>query len=105
MMNEIDPNSIPDFEMKPAKYQIWLFRYDDLDNIFDDEFVAEFDTPEEAIERAKELTDNENELNPYFNDSTAFLGVEVEEVVTFENGYEENIGSLFAECVKNPKFE
>jgi len=101
MLNEIDPTSIEDFEMKPATYQVWLFRYDDLDNIIDDEFVMEFDTPEEAITKARELVDNENELKPYFNDSTVYIQVEVETVVEFED-HTENVGSLFNEFVKNP---
>jgi hypothetical protein len=103
MRDEIDPNSIPDFEMKPATYQVWLWRYDDLDNIIDDEFVMEFDTPAEAIARARDLVDNESELNPYFNDSTAYIQVEVETTVEFED-HVENVGSLFNEFVKNPQF-
>ena len=103
MKNEIDPNSIPDFDEQDAEYQVWLFRYNDLDQIIDDEFISCHSSPDEAIARARDLVDDENEIASYFNDETAYVQVEVESVVTVE-GWEENIGSLFNEFVVNKNF-
>jgi len=103
--NEIDPNSIEDFELKQPTYQVWLFRYDELDNITGDEFIQEFSKFESAKARADELAEDETELNSYFTDSTAYVGIEVEEVVLLENGWEENQGSLYIVNKLNPNFD
>lgn len=102
MKNEIDPNSIEDFEAKPAEYQVWVFKYDDLDNIKDDTFVQSFSTPEAAIAHAQDMVDNPSSLSKYFTDDVAYIQVEVETVVDVED-HTENIGSLFNEFVNNPK--
>lgn len=102
MKNEIDPNSIPDFEEQDADYQVWVFTYDDLDNIIGDNFVQSFETPEAAIFHAQELVDNPSSLKKYFKDNVAYVQVEVETVVEVED-HTENIGSLFNEFVNNPE--
>lgn len=103
--NEIDPNSIEDFELKQPTYQVWLFRYNELDDITGDEFIQEFSKFESAKARADELAEDETELNSYFNDSTAYVGIEVEEVVLLDNGWEENQGSLYIVNKINPNFD
>ena len=105
MENEIDPNSIEDFEVKEPVYQVWLFRYDENDSIIDDEFIQEFSKFDLAKVRADELAEDETELSGYFTDKTAYVGIEVEEVVVIENGWEENQGSLYIVNKINPNYK
>jgi len=94
-----------DFETKKPTYQVWLFRYNELDDITGDQFIQEFNNFENAKARADELAEDEIELDSYFNNSTAYVGIEVEEVVQLETGWEENQGSLYIVNKINPKFD
>ena len=102
---EIDPNSIEDFESKQPVFQVCVFKYDEDDKLIDSEFVSESADYDESKKRAESLTGDPLELSQYFDDGVAYVGIEVEEVVKFEDGYEENQGSLYIERVINPKYE
>jgi len=88
-----------DFDLPPAKYQIWLFHYDEDDNILDEEnLLFTFSDPDPAMVKAKELVNDIETLKRYATPKTAYFGIEVETVVEFED-HSENVGTLFAEYV------
>jgi len=88
-----------DFEIEKADYQVWLFGYDEDDQITDFEFsLFSSKNPDEAVAYAKHLVENEDvemitELTDIPKD-VAYLGIEVEEVVDVE-GIETNAGSIY----------
>lgn len=102
---EIDPNSIEDFESDQPVFQVCVFKYDEDDNIISSDFISESADYDASKKRAESLVNDPLELSQYFDDGVAYVGVEVEEVVKFEDGYEENQGSLYVERVINPKYE
>ena len=100
---ELDTNKFEefeeDFDARPAKYQVWLFHYDEDDNILDDEdLLFTFADPDPAVEKAKQLTLDQETLARYATPKTAYFGIEVETVVEFED-HTENVGTLFQEMV------
>ena len=88
-----------DFEIEKADYQVWIFGYNEDDQITDFEFsLFSSKNPDEAVAYAKHLVENEDvemitELIDIPGD-VAYLGVEVEEVVEVE-GVETNQGSIY----------
>lgn len=88
-----------DFVAKPALYQVWLFHYDEDDNILDEEnLLYTFSDPDPAVATAKELVLHPESLARYATPKTAYFGIEVETVVEYEN-HSENVGTLFQEMV------
>ena len=88
-----------DFDAKPALYQVWLFHYDEDDNILEEEnLLYTFSDPDPAVATAKELVLHPESLARYATAKTAYFGIEVETVVEFEN-HTENVGTLFHEFV------
>ena len=88
-----------DFEAKPAKYQVWLFHYDEDDNILEEEnLLYTFADPDPAVAKAKDLVTDQKTLARYATAKTAYFGIEVETVVEFED-HTENVGTLFQEMV------
>jgi len=86
-------------ELKGAKYQVWLFHYDEDDNILDEEnLLFTFADPDPAVAKAKELVQDQKTLARYATPKTAYFGIEVETVVDLD-GFEENVATLFQEMV------
>ncbi len=89
-----------DFEIFPAKYEVWLFNYDEDDNILDeDTLLFSFSDPDPAVAKAKELVDHPEELARYATSKTAYFGIEVETTVEYDDGYSENVGTLFQQFI------
>ena len=96
-LEELDAE-LGEIDTPPAKYQIWVFNYDENDELLCESFLAEFDDPDPAVEQAKNFTQHKELLIKYATPETAYFGIEVETVVDLE-GYEENVGTLFQEFI------
>lgn len=99
---EIDLEGL-EFEGQDASYQIWVFTYDEDDNILDDDFlIKKYNDPNKAIEDAKVLVTklnlNDNNIGIVFPKNAAYVEVVVETVVEIED-YETNIATLFSDHV------
>ena len=92
-----------DFDIRPAKYEVWLFHYDEDDNILDEEnLLYSFNDPDPAVKKAKELMLDHEALERYATPKTAYFGIEVETVVEYED-HSENVGTLFHDFVISRK--
>jgi len=95
-----DIDELEDFDVKSAKYQIWVFKYDKEQNILDDNImIAEFDNPDAAVTKAKELVINSKAMMNMVTPESYYLQVEVETVVDTEDG-EENVATIFQENIQ-----
>ena len=95
----LDPNEIPDFDLKKADYQVWEFPRDKDDNLLNRGPIKIWasDDPDEAIEHAKSYVAgiNKKAERLYYDNEADRLTVEVETVVEVEGEGTENIGSIF----------
>ncbi len=100
---DLDKEFEEDFEVKEAKYDVYLYNYDyDVDHlsILDEtKLVASFSDPEQALSKAEELTTDVDVLKKLAASNAHFVSVEVETTVETE-GSLENVGTLFAEVIK-----
>lgn len=97
---KVDLEGLEDFDLKSAKYQLWVFKYDKDQNILDDNIMlGEFKTPDAAITKAKELVINSKAMMKLVTDESYYLQVEVETVVDTGDG-EENVGTIFQENIQ-----
>lgn len=84
LMNSIvdDIEDIP--EDAEVIYSVWALGHDSGDAVTDVEYlIGEFDNPDEAVERANQVTTAEmlNEIGSTKSDGTAYFSIEVETVV------------------------
>lgn len=95
-----DIDELEDFDMKSAKYQIWVFKYDKDQNILDDNIMfGEFTAPDAAVTKAKELVINSKAMMKLVTPESYYLQVEVETVVDTDEG-EENVATIFQENIQ-----
>lgn len=95
-----DIDELEDFDVKSAKYQVWVFKYDKDQNILDDNLlIGEFEEPDAAITKAKELVINLKALMNMVTPESYYLQVEVETVVDVDGG-EENVATIFQENIQ-----
>jgi hypothetical protein len=100
LVEELDLNEVEDFDVKPAKYDVYLYNYDVDQNILDEStLVASYADPDLAIKRAKELIDDTETLERLAAKNAVFVSIEVETTVEREDTVE-NVGTLFADGVK-----
>lgn len=89
-----------DFEVKPAKYDVYLYNYDANQNIMDETaLVASCADPDLAIKRAKELSEDMEALKRLAASDAHFVSVEVETTVERDDCVE-NAGTLFATSIQ-----
>ena len=97
---KVDLEGLEDFDVKPAKYQLWVFKYDKDQRILDDNIMlGEFKNPDAAVTKAKELVINSKAMMNMVTPESYYLQVEVETVVDTGEG-EENVGTIFQENIQ-----
>ena len=95
-----DIDELEDFDMKSAKYQLWVFKYDKDQSILDDTvFIGEFDNPDVAVAKAKDLVINSKAMMHMVTPESYYLQVEVETIINTDEG-EENVATIFQENVQ-----
>ena len=100
MVEELHLDEVEDFDIREAKYDVYLYNYDADQNIMDEStLVVRFSDPELAIKRAKELLEDNDALVRLAASDAHFVSVEVETTVEREDCVE-NIGTLFADGIK-----
>lgn len=100
MVEEMNLNDVEDFDIKSAKYEIYLYNYDAEQNILDETtLVASFADPDLAIKKAQELASDLDALERLAAKDAVFVSVEVETTVEREDTVE-NIGTLFTDGIK-----
>jgi hypothetical protein len=100
LVEEMDLDSIQDFEAKSAWYQVWLFAYDKEMNILDTEiFIDESKDPNKAIEYAQTFIAEDRYKGLAIPEEAYFLSVEVETVVDYED-HTENVGTIYQDGIK-----
>lgn len=100
LVKELNLDEVEDFEAKPAHYDVYIYNYDDGNNIMDEStlFVS-YSDPDRAINKAKELVADLSTLYRLAATDAAYVSVEVETTVEREDVVE-NVGTLFAETVE-----
>ena len=99
MVKEMNLDDIEDFDVKPAKYQVWYLGYDADHNITDyAEKVIEFNDPQSAISHAS-CCCAARDIYKNTPENVKFIEVVVETVVDID-GVETNVGTLFSEIME-----
>lgn len=100
LVEELNLDEVEDFDIKLARYEIYLYNYDADKNILDEStLVGSYADPELAIKKAKELASDQDALGRLAAEDAAYVSVEVETTVERE-GAAENAGTLFADAIK-----
>lgn len=99
MENKFEPFE-EDFEVEPAKYQVWVLGYNKAEAIVDWEILLEeFPDPDAAIKFAKAYAGEGKYNSLNIPEDVAYLEVLVETVVDFDD-YDENVETLYCATIK-----
>ena len=100
LVEELALDEVEDFDIKTAKYEIYLYNYDAEQNILDEStLVGSYADPELAIKKAQEFASDTDALERLAAKDAIYVSVEVETTVEREDTVE-NIGTLFTDGIK-----